>query len=137
MAVNLTKVDHGAPNWENTINDDFQALNQDTGVINLTMIGPLSGLYSDNKPSARRLNGEIHLNGGIKASEKITAGSKVISMPAQFIPRDGWIITACMCPNTKTMFAVSVRDDGIYIDSELGVNMELDFSSIVYPGQGA
>jgi len=138
MAVDLEVVQHGDPGWDKTLKRNFDALNQDTGIIPLTIVGALTGLYDDNPPIARRINGQVHLTGGIKASANLPKNTLILSMPDNFLSADGYVITSCRNQaNIFDPFPIYIGKDGMYISAQLGSGTELDFSGIIYTGKGA
>lgn len=108
----------------------------DTGLVYLTMVGAIKGLYSDTSaPKARRVNDVVHLTSGIIATADIPNNTRILAMPNQFLGADGGITGFCRNTSTQDSFPVTVRDDGLYIAKTLSNGQMLDFAGMTYLGR--
>jgi len=131
----LTKIVTGMEKGPEAIQGNFEKLNQDTGIVSVTMVGAVKSLYSWNVPSAHRINGKVHLTGGIKATATLPVTTQILSMPDDFMPDDGTIYTFCRNDSTNGIFPIYINDGGVFLGQELGNDFNLDFSNIYYPGK--
>ena len=108
---------------------------EDTGLVALSMVSGVKGMYEGNTPTARCLNGIVHLTGGIIATTDLPANSLVIAMPNNLVAADGYAITSVR--NEGVSFPISVQAKGLYIDAALKSGESLDLSSVIYLGKDA
>lgn len=54
MSVKLTNISHGAPNWEDALNNNFSKINVDSGDIALPMLAPATGNLGFESSSKRQ-----------------------------------------------------------------------------------
>ncbi|MDV0430110.1 hypothetical protein RXV91_04325 [Lactiplantibacillus sp. DA1] len=131
MAVKLSTITHGQGGW-----DDVEKLNQDTGLVPLTMIGAIEGLYqAEVAPYARRVNGIVHLTSGIVAKADIPASTKIVDLPDKFLGADGGITALCRNVSDQSEFPVTAKDDGLYVAKSLPSGTKLDFAGLTYLGK--
>ncbi|CAM3206140.1 hypothetical protein [Lactiplantibacillus plajomi] len=136
MAVNLTEITHGQAGWDKTANSNFNALNQDTGLVRLTMVGAIKGLYqAENAPLARRVNGVVHLTSGIISTGTIPADTKILSMPDELLGADGGITALCQDVTNKGAFPVTIKTGGLFVAKDLACGTSLNFAGITYLGK--
>lgn len=135
MSVSLVKVDPGATGWDKSIEANFDALNQDTGEVPLTMMGAVKSLYSNSVPAARRINGQVHLSSGIKSTDVLPSKTQILALPDQFMGQENLIFLFCRNDSTQEPFPLYVSDGGLFIAKELPSGWNLDFSNLYYPGK--
>lgn len=135
MAVSLTQIAHGSAGWDQVANGNFDKLNQDTGWVNLTLIGATKGMYGDSVPQARRINGVVKLMGGITATEDIPSGTLLATFPDSFLPIDGTTIVSIVRGEAKVAIPMSVTQKGIEISDMLSKDDGIDLNGLIYLGK--
>ncbi|BDZ30640.1 hypothetical protein RA086_05670 [Lactiplantibacillus sp. WILCCON 0030] len=108
----------------------------DTGVIPLTMVGAVDGIYGDGKsPEARRVNDIVHLTSGIVATADIPNGTKILAIPDEFLGADGELVGFCRNVLTQESFPVTIKNGGMYVAKLLTNGQKLDFAGMTYLGK--
>lgn len=109
---------------------------EDTGLVRLTMVGAVEGLYqAKDAPLVRRVNDLVHLTSGIVATADIPAATRILAMPDKFLGADGGITALCRNVSSQTEFPVTIKDDGLYVAKALPNGTRLDFAGINYLGR--
>lgn len=73
----FTKISHGAPNWEDALNNNFSKINVDSGNIFFPMLAPATGNLG-----FRLYNGVAYLSGGV--TPNATGDAIVANVPDAF-----------------------------------------------------
>lgn len=99
----------------------------------MTLVGAVKGLETSPTIRGRRVNGIVHLTGGITATADIPNQTLIVSLPENFLGNDGSVIG--FARNIEgTAVPVTIRKNGIYTNTTVKSGDTIDFSSLTYLG---
>lgn len=140
MAVNLQKIAYGESDWDRIVNSNFEAVNQDTGWIPLTLVAPASlNASTATAPAIRLVNGRVQLIGNVKVTDSnvtdIPNGLRIATFSDEFDPSMGWVFGTTPLVPTGGELTLHISAGGIFLhDSFSGVRI-IDLGTISYLGK--
>ncbi|VDG23652.1 hypothetical protein [Lactiplantibacillus mudanjiangensis] len=136
MSVFLHDFIKGEPNWVDPLNNNFKALNQDTGWVALTLIAPATfGSAATTKPQICCINGRVQMLGNLSVSltsvPDVANGVRIATFPTEFAPTQGWVYGKIPITPLGGTVSFHVSGSGLYLHETVSLS-NVDLGQITY-----